>query len=188
MQQIKEIIVVEGRDDTQAVKRAVPCQTIETHGFGISAATWEKLESAYRTNGLIVLTDPDHAGEEIRRRISERFPDAGHAYLPRRDASAKDGDIGVENASPEAIREALSKVNHSLVEAESSFSEEDLLRYSLSGGEGSRERREAIGKALGIGYGNAKALLEKLNRYGISREDFEEAANMAALSSKTKQG
>ena len=32
---IKEAIVVEGRDDTIAVKRAVDGLTIETHGFGI---------------------------------------------------------------------------------------------------------------------------------------------------------
>ena len=33
---IEEIIVVEGRDDTAAIKRAVTAQTIETHGFGMN--------------------------------------------------------------------------------------------------------------------------------------------------------
>ena len=35
MQKIEEIIVVEGRDDTAAIRRAVDAVTIETHGFGI---------------------------------------------------------------------------------------------------------------------------------------------------------
>ena len=32
---IKEAVVVEGRDDTIAVKKAAEALTIETHGFGI---------------------------------------------------------------------------------------------------------------------------------------------------------
>ena len=39
MIKINEVIVVEGRDDTRAVKRAVDAETIETHGYGITAAT-----------------------------------------------------------------------------------------------------------------------------------------------------
>ena len=46
---IKEIIVVEGRDDTLAIKRAVEADTIETHGFGISEETWKLLEKAYHS-------------------------------------------------------------------------------------------------------------------------------------------
>ena len=32
---IKEAIIVEGRDDTTAIRRAVDAVTIETHGFGM---------------------------------------------------------------------------------------------------------------------------------------------------------
>ena len=34
MQKINEVIVVEGRDDTAAINRAVEAKTIETHGCG----------------------------------------------------------------------------------------------------------------------------------------------------------
>ena len=36
---IQEVIVVEGRDDTNAVLRAIDGMTIETHGFGIRKET-----------------------------------------------------------------------------------------------------------------------------------------------------
>lgn len=78
---IKEAIVVEGRDDTAAVSRALDADTIETHGFGIAESTWELLDKAYAERGLIIFTDPDHAGEEIRARLTERYPKAGHAFL-----------------------------------------------------------------------------------------------------------
>ena len=42
---IKEAIVVEGRDDTAAVRKAVDGLIIETHGFGIKKETWELIKS-----------------------------------------------------------------------------------------------------------------------------------------------
>ena len=107
---IEEIIVVEGRDDTAAIRQAVDAVTIETHGFGIREEIWEMIDRAYRTKGIIVFTDPDTAGDLIRGRILERFPQAKEAFLDQAHA-AKAGDIGIENASPESIREALGKVH-----------------------------------------------------------------------------
>ena len=103
---ISEIIVVEGRDDTQAVKRAVECETIETHGFGFPEEMWKSLDTAYRNRGLILLTDPDHAGDLIRKKIKERYPDSREAFLPRSRA-VKGRDIGVENATPAVILKAI---------------------------------------------------------------------------------
>ena len=102
---IAETIIVEGRDDTNSIKRAVIAETIETHGFGIRRQTWELIDKAYHTTGIIVFTDPDHAGETIRKRILDKYPDALEAFLDQE--SARDGDdIGIENAAPEAVREA----------------------------------------------------------------------------------
>ena len=178
---IRETVIVEGRDDTINLKKAVDCFTIETHGFGISRETWEAIEKAYRERGIVIFTDPDHSGEEIRRKLTEAFPDAGQAYIARRDALKK-GDIGVENAEPEVIVEALTKaLGHMKRPAgaadagESDVTMKDLEELGLSGGAGSRELRELAGKALGIGYGNAKGFLNKLKGFGIRREELYEA-------------
>lgn len=180
---IEEVIIVEGRDDTCAVNRAVDAMTIETHGFGMSDEMWQRIDRAYKTKGIIVLTDPDRAGENIRRKIVERYPDAIQAFLPRNEALKKD-DIGIENAKPEAIAEALRKAlrNRELLSEKSSegakdvFTQEDMDRFGLSGGEGSSERRARLGDALGIGYGNGKTFLRRLNAFGITREEFEKKA------------
>ncbi|MGN0703366.1 MAG: ribonuclease M5 [Lentihominibacter sp.] len=171
MMKIKEIIVVEGRDDTAAIKKSVDAITIETHGYGINNNTWELIRRAYETNGIIVFTDPDHAGEQIRRRILERFPDAMEAFLDRNDAE-KGGDIGIENASPESIREALAKAKCSADMNEDLFTMDDMFMTGLLGQADSAARRKAVGKTLGIGYANGKAFLQRLNRFGITREDF----------------
>ena len=172
---IKEIIVVEGRDDTAAVKRAVDAVTIETHGYGISRSTWELIEEAAEGPGIIVFTDPDHAGEQIRRRIMKKYPDAKEAFLDRTDATKK-GDIGIENAEPEAIRDALVKAHcTSSEETGTQVSLEQLTRAGLAGGPGSAEKRAAVGKKLGIGYANSKTFLARLNRFGITTEQLEAA-------------
>ncbi len=173
---IKEIIVVEGRDDEAAVKRAVEAETIATHGFGIRQETFARIEKAYAENGIIIFTDPDFAGEKIRKRLAERFPKGKHAFLPKEEA-LKDGDIGIENAAPEMIREALKKARPSIVNKRCEFQREDLIKYELSGTSGAAEKRDKIGNLLGIGYGNSKVFLNRLNQYGIEREEFIDAIN-----------
>ncbi|MBP3758519.1 MAG: ribonuclease M5 [Firmicutes bacterium] len=180
---IKETVIVEGRDDTINLKRAVDCFTIETHGFGIRRETWEQIEKAYSERGIIIFTDPDHSGEEIRRKLTERFPDAGQAYIARKDALKK-GDVGVENAEPEVIAGALLRARDLMkrkapleedISAKDPITMNDLDELGLSGGEGSRELRQEAGKALGIGYANAKGFLRKLSGFGIKREELYEA-------------
>ena len=170
---IKEAIVVEGRDDTAAVKRAAETLIIETHGFGIKKETWNIIKKAYENQGIIILTDPDFSGEEIRRKLKERFPDAKQAFLSRKDAMKKD-DIGIENAKPEAIVEALSKAHCTVHSGDGMFTEEDIYEAGLTGRQDSRQRRAEVGRLLGIGGGNAKALLSKLNSFSITREEFDE--------------
>lgn len=171
---IKEVIVVEGRDDESAVKRAAEVETIATHGYGIAKKTFDLIDQAYEKNGIIIFTDPDHAGEGIRKRLAGRYPDAKHAYLPRQEAE-KDGDIGIENASPESIRDALSRVRCTHINHEPLFTTADLLAYGLMGSDGASAARDAIGKILGIGYGNTKVFLSRLNHYGITREELDKA-------------
>lgn len=176
---IKEAIVVEGRDDTLAVSKAVDAIIIETHGFGLSDKTWKILDKAYRERGLIILTDPDHGGRSIRRKILNRFPGSKEAFVSTEKASKK-GDVGIENAAPDDIWEALSKARASLIESNGETTKERydmslLVKWNLVGESNSRKRREVFCDNLGIGYSNAKGLLKKLNQYEINQEEIASA-------------
>lgn len=168
---IKEVIVVEGKDDINAVKRAVDAELIATSGFGITEETIEKIRNASERCGVIILTDPDYAGEKIRKTISSRVPNCKHAFIPEEKARKK-GDIGVENASPESIRDALSKVKTEVYKDRDEFTMEDLIKNFLGSSSEASKRRSVLGTELGIGYCNAKQLLHRLNRYGVTREEF----------------
>lgn len=173
-----ETVVVEGRDDEAAVLRAVDAAVISTHGWGLPDGNVERIRAAYERTGIIILTDPDFAGENIRRRLSEQFPDAKHAYLARPEASKRQGervvDIGVENAAPEAIQAALLAARAQVQTGPSAemVTQADLIALGLAGGSGSTQLREALGKELGIGSCNAKAFARRLAAFGISREEF----------------
>ncbi len=171
---IKEIIVVEGRDDVSAVKRAVEAELIITGGFALPPSVIKRIEIAAEKRGVIIFTDPDFAGEKIRKIIAAKVPGCKHAFLPREEAM-KNGDIGIENASPGSIIAALDKARSESVERRNEFSQGDLIKHHLIGRNNSGEKRDALGQILGIGYGNAKQFLNRLNHYGVSRQEFEEA-------------
>ena len=171
---LQEIVVVEGKDDVEAVKRAIPCECVITHGYGFDDTLLDQLEVLEQRRGIIVLTDPDYAGKCIRSRIRERIPTAKHAYLPQKDAWKGD-DIGVENAKPEAIRKALLQARATLGDSIHIFEKQDLLAWGLDGCTGAKQKRVGLCDSLGIGYGNAKQLLHRLNAFGITREEVEAA-------------
>ena len=168
---IKEVIVVEGKDDITAVKAAIECEVISTNGFGYKKELVETLKSIAGRNGIIILTDPDYAGEQIRKDLSSKISNCKHAFLPQGKALKK-GDIGVENACKEDIIEAILKARPHKVERTIEFTKDDLVDFGLSGGESSRERRAKLGEILGIGYTNGKQLLNRLNNFGVTREEF----------------
>ncbi len=165
MTRIKETIVVEGRDDEAAILAAVDANVICTHGYGIKQSTLDEIKTAYETCGVIVFTDPDHAGQKIREKILSVCPNAKQAFLTKEQA-LKDGDIGIENAKPEAIVASLN-VAAASVGGTNRYTMADMDRLGLSGGPDSAKRREELGAKLGIGFGNAKSFLKKLNYMNI---------------------
>lgn len=171
---IKEVIVVEGKDDITAVKAAVDAEVIATGGFAYKKDFIRTLQKIAEKRGIIILTDPDYAGEQIRKDLSKHIRNCKHAFLPQGKALKK-GDIGVENATKEDIIEAIQKARPSRIEKKKEFTKEDLIKHGLSGGPNSSEKREKLAYILGIGYCNSKQLLNRLNNFGITKEEFYQA-------------
>ena len=179
MVRIREVIVVEGRYDKNALRQVVDAAVICTDGFGIfkDAEKLALLRSLAERRGLVVLTDPDGAGRVIRGflrgAVDPRY--VKHAYVPdipgkerRKSAPSKAGTLGVEGMKPEVLLHAL-RAAGATVEGESAaprgdIAPADLYRLGLSGGGGSAEKRRKLQRRLGLPAGmSAKALLEALN-------------------------
>lgn len=171
---IKEIIVVEGRDDTNRVKEAVECDTFETNGSAITKKKIDRLKILNKKRGIIVLTDPDYAGKRIRSIIEKNIPTAKHAYISNKKAVDSKGKIGIEAAKKEDIIEALKKHYTPLIENKNDIKNNLLIDLELVGSDLAKKRREKLCEKLNIEYTNAKGLLNKLNMYGISKEKLME--------------
>jgi ribonuclease M5 len=180
---IREAIVVEGKDDVAAVKRACQAQTIITNGLGISREMIEQIRIAIRHCGAIVLTDPDAPGEKIRRIVNREAPGCKNAYLYR-DRKDQHSPVGVEYAEPSEILAALYAAKATLRVGQAPvFSVADMVGLGLTGGDGARVKRDWLARRLGLGQSNGKQFLRRLNDYGISRQDF-----LAAYQEMIKSG
>jgi ribonuclease M5 len=170
---LQEMIVVEGKDDTTAIKRAIGADTIETGGSAIGEEVLRRIELAQERRGVIILTDPDAPGERIRKIVAERVPGCKHAFLTKSEARGARG-LGVEHASDEAIRRAIERVRGPESGADGLHEIEwsDLLDAGLIVHASSARRRERMGELLGIGYANGKQFHKRCLMFRITREEF----------------
>ena len=111
---IQEVLVVEGKDDTENLRRFYDVDTYETRGSAINDDDLERIEKLNDLRGVIVFTDPDYNGERIRKIIMNAIPNVKHAFLNRDEAApkskSKGRSLGVEHASFEDLQTALSGV------------------------------------------------------------------------------
>lgn len=165
MLKIKEAIVVEGRYDKNTLSQLVDTVILETAGFGIfkDKEKLSLLRKIGEKRGLIILTDSDGAGFVIRNYLKGALPQdqVKHAYVPdlfgkekRKRKPGKEGKLGVEGMRPEVLEKALCRAGATILEGETRkvgpppLTKADLFACGLSGGEGSREKRQALLKKL----------------------------------------
>jgi ribonuclease M5 len=180
MVSIQEAILVEGRYDKNTLSQVVDAAIFETGGFGVLKDK-EKLtflRQVAEKRGLILFTDSDGAGFVIRNRLKGLLPPDKllQAYIPeipgkekRKKKGGKEGLLGVEGMTPEIILEALRRSGaHFLGEKAPSprgdITRQDLYALGLSGGDGSREKRELLKKQLALpSHLGTSAFLDALN-------------------------
>lgn len=172
---IKEIIVVEGKNDTIKIKQAVCADTIETNGSAITTTTLDLIKHAQNKRGIIVFTDPDYPGERIRHIINREVSGCKHAFLPKDKAQAASSlkSVGIEHASIESIQEALSNVYEITSGFETDVKQADLIKYGLIGASDAKVKREELCRILHIGYANGKQLLNKFKMFHISKNELD---------------
>lgn len=178
-QHINEVIIVEGRSDTQNIARAVIADTIETGGSAVDQDVIDRAKLVAKQRGVIIFTDPDFNGQRIRNIITKAIPTAKQAYITQDQARASRDNphksLGIEHASPDTIINALRYLMTPRVTVSSDIDQSFLLQQGLLSGPNARERRAVVGEKLHIGYTNGKQLIKRLNAFGIKRTQVEEA-------------
>ena len=215
---VDALIVVEGSNDQRAVERAVAprrgCRILKgsydaaAGHYDVPDVVIAKLAAAANDGArVIVLTDSDVAGRQMRGVVVREVPSALHAFLGTHLSSAKTdtathkaGNVGVEHASVKDIRTAVAQARPAASAGGSAgvsrreFDRADLEKWGLCGPPvgapdpkwsafgGVTERRRLVGEYLGVGDCDAKQLVRQLNLF-FTRE---EAA--AAIEALPKEG
>lgn len=177
-------IIVEGRYDKSAVLSMFSGTVITTDGFGIfNSKEKQALIRKISGDGIIILTDSDAGGKQIRSFISSIVPKEKiyQLYIPRIEGKEKrkkhkgrEGVLGVEGVGGDVLRNVLSPfVTDAPLKIASDMTPTDMFNLGLSGREDSSSLRDELCERLGLPRGmNAKALLSALNIIS-SRETVE---------------
>ena len=169
MIKLKEVVIVEGKNDLSLMKSIVDTEIVTTGGTSMNQDFWDLL-SFYNKNGkeFIVMVDPDGQGEKIRQAISKVYPSAKHIFIQLSEARSKN-KVGVEHANKEVILQALKSIK-SFDNKTKKITYLNLTELKLTGQTYSSKLRNDLTNKLGIGYCNAKTLLNRLNGIGIELE------------------
>lgn len=173
-------IIVEGKYDKIALSSVIDAEIIPTHGFSLfkSEEKLALLRRLAKDGGVILLTDADGGGRQIRSRLSSMLPanSITHLYIPeiegkekRKDKRSKAGLLGVEGMEAARLREIFAPfaTNEAVAAArrkKASLSKVDFYRDGLSGGENASALRDALAVSLDLPRGmSANALLAAIN-------------------------
>ncbi|MBN3491064.1 ribonuclease M5 [Acholeplasma equirhinis] len=168
------IYVVEGYHDEARLKALYPdIQTISVGGSQIKQDVIDFLQKNEDKLDIILVFDPDHAGESIRKRLAAKLKNPSHIFVEKDVARSKNGKkIGIEHIKTKVLRERLQyeirpKAHHNQLVTS------DLHALGLTGEQNSQLLRDKIAEHFHIGHCNAKTLLIRLNWLGITKEELE---------------
>ena len=169
MKRIKELIVVEGKHDVAKLHKLFDCDVVITNGLSLDENAMEMIKAAADRQGVVVLTDPDHPGEVIRKAVMEIAPQARHAFINKEDAIGK-RNVGVEYARDQAIIDAL----NNCVVFDGRSESISWQQYCDLGIIGNSESREKVCRHFHAGHCNNKTLFKRLNMLGVTSEEIRE--------------
>ena len=193
MVHIKQAVIVEGKYDKIKLASLCDALVIETNGFQIFQDK-ERLGLIRRIaqkRGILILTDSDAAGFQIRSFLGGALPkdQVAHAYIPdlfgkesRKAQPSKEGKLGVEGVPKQVILDALKRAGATFEEKEEALQTRsepitpaDLYEDGITGRADSKRRRGLLLKALDLPeHLSSGALLQVLNAV-CTKEEYQAA-------------
>ncbi len=185
MLKIKEAVIVEGRYDKLKLANILDALIIETNGFGIYKDK-EKMRFIRRLadeRGIIVITDSDHSGFQIRGYLSSGIPESQikHIYIPdvsgkekRKAKPSKEGKLGVEGIDDKTLLKLFENagISADFAQRENPVTNYDLFELGFSGTPGAGKNKKKLLKLLDLPeFLSTNSLLSYINS-SMTREEF----------------
>lgn len=172
----KQVFIVEGRHDASKLKEVLgDIHVMTTNGSEISKETLNLIKVLSETHDLIVFTDPDYAGERIRKMVTKDLDNVYHAFLEKDVARSRNKKkIGIEHANKADIRQALSHMKLAVKTYDSDINRAFLYDMGFIGHMDSQHKRDRLSATFGLGQVNGKTLLKRLQMFGINQQNIKE--------------
>ena len=180
-------IVVEGKYDKIALSQIIEGNIFTTGGFGVFNSKEKQmlLRRLAKERGLILLTDSDGGGRQIRAFLQEILPKDKliQLYIPkikgkegRKRTPSKSGMLGVEGMDADFLYDLfLPFADGAAPRLSAGLEKRDFYSAGLSGGENSAKARAALCTLLSLPEDmTANALLEAINLL-CTKEEYEAA-------------
>lgn len=192
MIKINEAVIVEGKYDKIKLSNLIDALIIETNGFGIykDKSRLSFIRNLAEERGIVILTDSDHSGFQIRNYIAAGIPKdkIKHIYIPdilgkekRKAEPSKEGKLGVEGMSDELLLNLFSSAG---ITAEKftpidPVTNYDLFDLGISGIANAKQNKKKLLDALDLPeFLSTNSLLSYINS-SMAREEFLDIAKRA---------
>ena len=189
MIKVKEAVIVEGKYDKIKLSNILDALIIETNGFGIhkDKERLNFIRNLAKERGLIIITDSDHSGFQIRNFIANCAKNGSvkHIYIPdvygkerRKLQPSKEGKLGVEGISDEILIRLFSDngIKYESSQPREMITNYDLFEMGISGTPDAGKKKKKLLKQLKLPeFLSTNSLLSCLNSM-MSKAEFKKLA------------
>lgn len=186
MLKLKEVVIVEGKYDKIKLSQILDALIIDVGGFNIfkNKEKVQMIKKLADKNGVLILTDSDHAGFMIRNYLNGIIPQdkIKHVYIPdiigkekRKKTYSKERKLGVEGVDDKIILDAINKVSLKEEEKTNNIKEitkMDFYEDELSGRDNSSDKRKKLLKKLNLPENLSQNALIKVLNKTISYDEY----------------
>jgi len=185
MIKLQQAVIVEGKYDKIKLSNILDALIIETNGFQIFKDREKKkfIKRLADERGIIILTDSDHSGFQIRSFVSMGIDKSKvkHIYIPdvygkekRKAEPSKEGKIGVEGIDDKLLIKLFDSldIEYALEEDRELITAFDLFEAGLSGRPDAKKKKKEFLKRLSLPeFLSTNSLLSYLNS-AMTKEEF----------------
>lgn len=167
---IDNVIVVEGKSDAAFLSSFIDAVFVTTNGYEIPFSEIAFLNNKRNNKPVIVLTDSDEAGKQIRERLNNLLNNKVNIEVDVLKCN-KNGKHGIAECDNNEIVNVL-KEHFSDTKPSHSITSADIVELGIN-----KDKRIELCEKLELGNCNNKTFVKRLNYLGYSKDELREYEN-----------
>lgn len=162
------LLIVEGQSDKAYISSLIDADIFVTRGFDFNDEDIEFIKSVGETKNIYLFTDPDEAGEEIRKKIKAKIPSIIDLRIDKSSCD-KSNKHGVAEAEKNALLEVLKPfLKNDEISKNNGILPSKLLKIT----DFNKNKQQYLSRLYHLGNSNIKTMCNRLNILGIKEEQL----------------